>query len=63
MIFCLLFAFLYGVGAIFILVWNASVLGAAIGVFAKTQLSGPGIGAYIQAMSLGQCLETNHRAG
>lgn len=39
LIFCLLFAFLYGVGAIFILVWNASVLAAAMGDFARTILS------------------------
>ena len=31
LIFCILFAFVYGVGAIFILVWNASVIGTAIG--------------------------------
>ncbi|MCP3682413.1 MAG: hypothetical protein GY861_06945 [bacterium] len=31
MMFCLIFAFFYGVGAIFILAWNASVIGAAIG--------------------------------
>ena len=31
LLFALLFAFLYGVGAIFILIWNASVIGAAIG--------------------------------
>jgi uncharacterized membrane protein SpoIIM required for sporulation len=29
--FCILFSFLYGAGAIFILVWNASVIGVAIG--------------------------------
>ncbi len=31
MVFCVLFSFLYGSGAIFILSWNASVIGAAIG--------------------------------
>lgn len=31
LIFCVLFSFLYGVGAAFILTWNASVIGAAIG--------------------------------
>lgn len=31
LLFCLLFAFFYGFGAIFILTWNASVVGAAIG--------------------------------
>ena len=31
LVFCILFSFLYGSGAIFILSWNASVIGAAIG--------------------------------
>ena len=31
LIFCVLFSFLYGVGALFILTWNASVIGVAIG--------------------------------
>ncbi len=31
LLFCILFSFLYGAGAIFILVWNGSVLGVAIG--------------------------------
>src|SRR3989344_975131 len=31
LIFCILFSFIYGAGAIFILTWNASVIGAAIG--------------------------------
>jgi uncharacterized membrane protein SpoIIM required for sporulation len=31
MIFCILFAFFYGAGALFILAWNASVVAAAIG--------------------------------
>jgi len=31
LIFCVLFSFLYGLGAIFILTWNASVIGVAIG--------------------------------
>jgi uncharacterized membrane protein SpoIIM required for sporulation len=39
LLFCLLFSFLYGVGAIFILVWNASVLGAAVGDFTRTSIS------------------------
>jgi len=36
--FSILFAFFYGAGAIFILTWNASVIGAAIGDFAKNKL-------------------------
>lgn len=31
LLFCIIFSFLYGAGAIFILVWNGSVLGIAIG--------------------------------
>lgn len=40
MVFALLFAFFYGVGAIFILTWNASVLGAAIGNFVNKNIGG-----------------------
>ena len=36
LLFCILFSFLYGAGAIFILLWNASIVGAAIGSFIKT---------------------------
>ena len=32
LVFCLIFSFLFGLGAIFILAWNASVIGAAIGM-------------------------------
>lgn len=38
LIFCVLFSFLYGAGAIFILTWNASVIGAAIGNFIRTSI-------------------------
>jgi uncharacterized membrane protein SpoIIM required for sporulation len=31
LVFCILFSFLYGIGSIFILTWNASVVGFAIG--------------------------------
>jgi uncharacterized membrane protein SpoIIM required for sporulation len=31
MIFCILFSFIYGAGAIFIITWNASVIGLALG--------------------------------
>ncbi len=37
--FSTLFAFVYGAGAMFILVWNASVIGAAIGNFIRSNLS------------------------
>lgn len=36
LIFCILFSFFYGAGAIFILVWNASVVSAAIGNLIKS---------------------------
>ena len=38
LIFTLLFSFLFGAGAIFILVWNASVIAAAVGIFAKNPI-------------------------
>lgn len=39
MLFCLVFAFIYGFGALFILTWNASVISVAIGKIARTGLS------------------------
>jgi uncharacterized membrane protein SpoIIM required for sporulation len=39
LIFCILFSFIYGSGAIFILSWNASVIGAAVGNFIKSHMS------------------------
>ena len=39
LIFCILFSFLYGGGAIFILAWNGSVIGAAIGNFVRGNLA------------------------
>jgi len=36
---CMAFSFLYGLGAIFILTWNASVIGVAIGNFIKANLA------------------------
>jgi uncharacterized membrane protein SpoIIM required for sporulation len=44
LIFTILFSLALGAGAIFILVWNASVIAAAIGIFAKGELSGLGLG-------------------
>lgn len=38
MIFCILFSFIYGSGSIFIIVWNATVISAAIGNLIKTSL-------------------------
>ncbi|MBT3465083.1 stage II sporulation protein M [archaeon] len=37
--FCLVFSFLYGTGAIFILTWNASVIAAAMGGLIKSELA------------------------
>jgi uncharacterized membrane protein SpoIIM required for sporulation len=39
LMFCLLFSFLYGVGSIWILTWNASVLAVAVGNFVRTNIS------------------------
>ncbi len=39
LIFCVLFAFFYGAGAIFILTWNSSVISAAIGTFFRNNIS------------------------
>ncbi|MBR9703225.1 hypothetical protein GOV10_04255 [Candidatus Woesearchaeota archaeon] len=39
LVFCILFSFLYGSGAIFILSWNASVIGAAMGNIIRTELA------------------------
>lgn len=39
MVFCILFSFLYGIGAIFILAWNASVIATAIGNFIRTNIA------------------------
>jgi uncharacterized membrane protein SpoIIM required for sporulation len=60
-VFCILFSFIYGSGAIFILAWNASVIGTAIGNFVRTGLAasaaaigaGFGITHYLQVISLG----------
>jgi uncharacterized membrane protein SpoIIM required for sporulation len=38
LIFCILFSFMYGSGAIFILTWNASVIGAAAGNFIRVRI-------------------------
>lgn len=38
MTFCIFFSFIYGFGAAFILIWNASVIGAAIGNFIRTRI-------------------------
>jgi len=45
--FSLVFSFLYGVGAMFILTWNASVVATAMGILAKNELSNAAIGSGI----------------
>jgi len=44
MIFCILFAFIFGAGAIFILTWNASVIAAASGSFIRENIAGMAAG-------------------
>ncbi len=39
LIFAIIFSFIYGAGAIFILTWNATVIGTAIGKFIRSNLS------------------------
>ncbi|MEK6874552.1 MAG: stage II sporulation protein M [Nanoarchaeota archaeon] len=39
MVFCIIFSLIYGTGAIFILMWNASVIGVALGNFFRTNLA------------------------
>ncbi|MBD3164021.1 hypothetical protein GF323_02385 [Candidatus Woesearchaeota archaeon] len=45
LIFCVLFAFIYGAGAIFILTWNATVISTAIGNFIRSNLGSSVSGA------------------
>ncbi|MBN2454588.1 stage II sporulation protein M [Candidatus Woesearchaeota archaeon] len=60
LLFTLLFAFFYGAGAVFILSWNAAVVGVAIGAFARNALAriavevgSVGVGNYFSTYSLG----------
>jgi len=39
LLFTLLFSLIFGAGVMFILAWNASVIAAAVGIFAKSELS------------------------
>jgi stage II sporulation protein M len=59
-LFSVLFSFFFGAGAIFILAWNASVIGTAIGVFIRNNLGVyaskfgiPSIANYMQTFSIG----------
>lgn len=61
LIFCILFSFLYGSGAIFILSWNASVIGAAMGNLIRTELANiTGLGSYFSVVSYGLFKYTIH---
>ncbi|MCK5854230.1 MAG: stage II sporulation protein M [Sulfurovaceae bacterium] len=60
LVFCILFSFLYGAGALFILTWNASVIGTAMGNFMRSNLASYAartgfarVGAYFHVFSLG----------
>jgi uncharacterized membrane protein SpoIIM required for sporulation len=60
MLFCLLFSFIYGIGAIFILTWNATVIGVAIGMTIRKALAGVAassglvkVAAYFQIFTYG----------
>lgn len=66
LLFTLVFSLIFGAGAIFVLAWNASVIAAAVGIFAKSNLANlplgiarymihgiPEIGAYFIAALAG----------
>ncbi len=50
--FCLLFSLVYGAGAIFILSWNASVMGAAIGNAIRTGIASTGSSLHVISTSI-----------
>ena len=55
MIFCILFSFFYGAGAIFILTWNASVVGAAMGGMIRVGIAKlGGVGFFGKAIAVTQ---------
>lgn len=60
LLFCLLFSFIYGLGAIFILTWNATVIGVAIGMTIRKALADVAlstgmvkVAAYLQIFTYG----------
>ena len=54
LVFCILFSFFYGAGAIFILTWNASVMATAIGSFIRNNLFyAKGTFSYFQVTMVG----------
>ena len=69
LIFTLLFSFFYGAGAIFILSWNAAIVGVAIGAFVRNALATIaqqagfiGVGNYFTTYSLGLMRYMTHGA-
>lgn len=67
LIFCILFSFLYGSGAIFILAWNGSVIGAAMGNFIRGGLGEAAnliglekVGHYFSHITLGLLMYSIH---
>jgi len=44
LMFTLVFSLIFGAGVIFVLAWNASVIAAAVGIFAKSELSALPVG-------------------
>lgn len=58
MVFCVAFSFLYGAGAIFILAWNASIIGAAIGNTIRT-----GLGKYLGVIGIARMGGILHASG
>lgn len=60
LIFSLLFSFIYGTGALFVIIWNSSVIGVAFGNLFRTKLAAitvasgiGGVGSYLSIVSLG----------
>jgi uncharacterized membrane protein SpoIIM required for sporulation len=58
LVFCVIFSFLYGAGALFILAWNASIIGAAMGNIIRSNLASvadaiglTSVGHYFQIVS------------
>lgn len=61
LLFCIIFSFFYGAGAIFILTWNASVMATAIGAFIRNNLfCAKGIFDYFQVTIIGLLQYTLH---
>ena len=53
LLFCVLFAFLYGAGGIFILTWNASVIGTALGAYVQRGVTTGASGMLVAYASAG----------